>query len=130
MKNLIKLLLCLMLSSQAFAVCDSTDIKKNDDGSYNYGKDCHIEVGHVFKELDIRRQQIEELKDALVLKDSLTVKLEQRNQLWMDTSFKLNDKIQSYEKYKSDNQWISFGLGALTVILSGWALGQASKATR
>lgn len=120
-------MLCLALSSQAFAVCDSTDIKKNDDGSYNYGKDCHIEVGHVFKELEIRKQQIGEMKEALILKDSLTVKLEQRNQLWMDTSFKLNDKIQSYEKYRNDNQWITFGAGILTAVLAGWMVGQAAK---
>lgn len=128
MKKSILFLLILVSSLNSFAVCDNTDIKKNDDGSYTYGKECHLEVGRTFKELDIRKQQIGEMRDALILKDSLTAKLEERNQLWMDTSFKLNDKIQSYERYKSDNQWMIFGLGVLTTVLAGFALGQAARA--
>lgn len=122
----IAFLLVCVISLQSFALCDSKDIIKNENGTYTYSRDCHLEVGKTFKELELRKQQIDELKASLILKDSLTVKLEQQSQLWMDTSFKLNDKIQKYEQYKSDNQWVTFGAGVLTTVLAAWAVGQAA----
>lgn len=127
MNKLICFLLTAVISTQSFALCDSKDITKNEDGTYTYSRDCHVEVGKTFKELEIRKQQVDELKASLILKDSLTIKLEQQTQIWMDTSFKLNDKIQKYEQYKSDNQWVTFGAGVLTAILAGWAVGQAAR---
>jgi uncharacterized protein YdeI (BOF family) len=127
MKKIAIFLIVFLISAQALAVCDSTDIKKNEDGSYTYGKECHVLVGKTFKELEIRKEQVKEMEKSILFRDSLTIKLEQQSQLWMDTSFKLNDKIQTYEKYRNDNQWLVFGAGVLTVVLSGWALGQVAK---
>jgi len=128
MKKLISLVIVAMLtfnSLVSYAACDfATDIKENSNGTYTYSRDCHVEAGKAFKSVSLLGDKIELLEKKLELKDLMITKYEERTQLWMDTSFKLNDKLQTYEQVNSQDKWISFGLGVGLTILSVWAAGQ------
>jgi hypothetical protein len=122
MKMLSILLALCMVSNTAFADCNfSTDITKQADGTYSYTKECHIKVGQLVQDNKTKDQQISDLNQAITLKDLAITKSDQRAQMWMDTSFKLEDDVQKMNKFKSDNQWIYFGLGVLTVFAAGMA---------
>jgi len=126
MRNLlISLLIVVILPLKTFAACDfANDIKANPDNTYTYTKDCHIEVGKRVKKLGITEQQVVELEKVIELKDLALVKQKERADLWMDTSMKINDKLQSYESAARSSDWIHFGLGVGVTILSAWAVGQ------
>jgi hypothetical protein len=112
----------------AASSCDfSTDIKENPNGTYTYTRDCHIEVGKAVKSVSLLNEKIELLEKKIDLKDFQISKYEERTQLWMDTSFKLNDKLMTYEAIKRNDLWISFGLGVLTAIAAGYAVHQVAK---
>lgn len=122
------LLFSMSLPSLAFGSCDfANDIKLMSDGNYSYTKDCHVEVGKRIKKLDLATQEIDELNKTIELKDLALVKQKERADLWMDTSFKMNDKLQSYEAASSRSAWVQFGLGVGVTILSVWAAGQLVK---
>ena len=122
------ILLMVFSSVRGYAACDfSTDIKENSNGTYPYSRDCHIEVGKAVKSVSLLGEKIELLEKKIELKDLQISKYDERTQLWMDTSFKLNDKLMTYEATKKNDFWISFGLGVLTVIAAGYAVNQVAK---
>lgn len=125
----------LLASVAAFAVfsssalgCDfSKDIQPNPDGSYTYSRGCHIEVGKRVKKLSLMEQQVSELEKTIELKDIALSKQKQRADEWMDSSLVLNEKLQAYNYTTQKSNTLHFILGAATVILSAWAVGQATK---
>lgn len=125
-QKIISLVVLSLLTSQvSYADCVwSRDIKENQDGSYTYTRGCHVQVGKNNKELDLRKQQVEELNKTIELKDLALVKQEERVNLWMDSTLKMNDKIQSYESLRSTNQILYFGLGILVMSAAVWGAGQ------
>lgn len=125
MKKILTILLVMAMPLQALADCDfAKDIKDNQDGTYTYTRDCHIEVGKRIKKLDLATQQIDELNKTIELKDLALVKQKERADLWMNTSLQMSDKLQSYDKTNSFNQWLYFGLGVAATALSVWGAGQ------
>ena len=50
-----------------------------------------------------------------------------RIELWRDTTYKLEDRLIKHDKYAKKNDWLLFGGGILTTILTGWAIGQVNK---
>ena len=124
-KRLLTLVLVLTISSQAFALCDfKNDIKENQDGSYTYTRSCHVEAGKAFGKVSLLEDRISLLEKKIELKDLTIDRYDKRTELWIDTSFELNDKLQKYENLKSQDRWVSFGLGIGVAILSVWAAGQ------
>lgn len=123
------LILSIMFSHlRGFAACDfSTDIKESSNGTYSYTRDCHIEVGKAVRSVSLLGEKINLLEKQIDLKDLQISKYDERTQLWMDTSFKLNDKLMTYEATKKNDFWISFGLGVFTVLAAGYAVKQISK---
>lgn len=119
------LLLSLALFSQNCFSCDfANDIRVNQDGTYTYSKECHIEVGKRIKKLTLIEAQVVELERTIELKDLALSKEKQRADAWMDTSFQINDKLQKYDAISSKSNAVYFGLGLATAILSVWAAGQ------
>lgn len=130
MKKLVLSLLCLslLLPAPALASCDwDKDVKQNQDGSYTYTKGCHIQVGLSLEELDLRRTQVVELNKTIQLKDLAIKYSEERTQLWMDSSLKMNDRLNQYESARSGQQWFHFGLGVAVTVLSVWGAGQLKR---
>ncbi len=109
----------------ALADCNfATDIKAMPDGSYSYSRDCHVEVGKRVKKLVIVEQQVVELEKTIELKDLALSKETERASLWMDTSYKLQDKLMSYQSASKASDRLYFITGVLVTVASVWAAGQ------
>jgi hypothetical protein len=117
-----------LFTSLAYASCDfSKDIRSNPDGSFTYSRACHIEAGKAINSVSIMEERILGLEKKLELKDLMITRYDDRAQLWMDTSFKLNDRLQTYESLKATDRWTSFGLGVIMTVVSVWAAGQINR---
>lgn len=128
MKKLISTILIVScLSNVALADCDFSTVTKLEDGSYKYSKECHIKVGEMKRDLDIANKQVKLLNDSLELKDLALSKSNERIALWMDTTYKLEDRLNKIDELRSKNNWIYFGLGAVFTGLAVWGAGQLVK---
>jgi len=129
MKKIVSVVLALSLfSTSAMAECDfSTGINKNDNGTYTYSRECHIKVGEMKQDLEIANKQVEKLNKALDLKDLALTKADQRADLWMNTSFKLEDRVNTIDEMRKTNQWLYFGLGALAMFAATYAASQSLR---
>ena len=124
MKHILSSILIFCLAIPGYACEFSKDIQKNPDGSYTYTRDCHVEVGKTYKKLDFKVLQVEKLEEAIELKDLAIVKGHERIDLWMQTSFKLEDRVNTIDRMKERNKCIYFGLGILVTGFAVWGAGQ------
>ena len=109
----------------SFAKCDfSKDIEKHGEDRYSYTKDCHKEVGRLVTVEIKRAEQVEKLEKVIELKDLTIVKSHERMEMWKDTTFKLEDRVNLIDDSRSTNQWLYFGLGVLTMSAAVWGAGQ------
>lgn len=114
----------------ARGACDFTlgaGVERLADGRYAYSTDCHKAVGKLVLDAKDHEEEKLALRKTIDLKDLGLKTQEQRAQLWMDTSLKLEDRVTQMEQWKSTNQWIFFGLGVLTTGVAAWAVGQAVR---
>lgn len=120
----ILIIACLMPIS-AFADCDfKTGITKNDNGTYTYTRECHIKVGEIRQDLDIANGQNLKFTKALELKDLALSKSDQRADMWQQTAFKLEDRINTIDSYRTSNQWLMFGFGMVSMFAASYAASQ------
>lgn len=125
MKALISSVLATIFITNPVLACEfSKDIQKNADGSYTYTKGCHVEVGKTFKKLDLKEKQVDKLEEVIELKDLAIVKGHERIDLWMNTSFKLEDRVNTIDRLKERNKWLYFGLGIVVTGFAVWGAGQ------
>lgn len=126
MKRMLIAVICMSLAfnSTAFALCDSKDIIKQEDGSYKYSKECHLEVGKTFGALEKREKQVEKLEKALELKDLALDKSYERIDMWRDTTYKLEDRVNTMEEMKKNNEVLYFILGMAVTGLAVYGAGQ------
>jgi hypothetical protein len=129
MKKIVSFITAMFLfSSTCLADCDfSKDIKVNQDGSRTYSLGCHIKVGQIIQDNATKTQQIKDLQKAVTLKNSALQISDKRADDWMNTALKLEENVQKIDTLKKQNEWISFSLGALTVIGAGIAAAQLSR---
>lgn len=129
MKKFVAVILAMsLMSNVVFAECDfSTGINRNDNGTYTYTKECHVKVGEMKQDLKIAEEQNGKLNKALDLKDLAITKADQRADMWMNTTYKLEDRINTIDQMRSTNQWVAFGLGALTMFAAAYAASQLQK---
>jgi hypothetical protein len=126
----VKLFLAILItfsSSFSFACDFGKDIKENADGTYTYTRSCHIEAGKAFRSVKLLGEKIDLLEKEIELKDLQIKNYDERNRLWMATSFEIYDKMQSYEANRSRDNWLHFGLGMGLSILSVYAASQAVR---
>ena len=125
MKKIISSFITILFISNPVFACDfSKDIQKTEDGSYTYTKDCHITVGKTVKKLGLKEQQVDKLEEVIELKDLAIVKGHERIDLWMNTSFKLEDRVNTIDRLKERNKWLYFGLGIIVTGAAVWGAGQ------
>lgn len=126
MKKFVIFIICAtLIYSPTYADCDfSKDIQKQADGSYNYTKDCHIEVGKKVDALSKREQQVEKLEKAIDLKDLALDKAHERIDLWRETSYKIEDRANAMEQMKKNNELMYFALG---IVVTGIAIYGANQ---
>lgn len=125
-----KKLICLILlfcsvPNLVLADCDfAVGIKKTDHNTFEYSYDCHIAVGQMKQDLSIAKKQINDLSQAIKLKDLAINYSDQRGQLWQDTSLKMQDRITKIDELQSKNYFMYFGLGILSTIGVGLAVAK------
>ena len=124
--KIIHFIVYLMISPLSiYAECNlKTDIVKNPNGSRTYSEECHLLMGDWKKDLEKAEQEIVKLEQAIKLKDLAIVDYEKRVDLWRDTSFNLESKLTTIERFQTTDRWIMFGMGVATTVLSVWAAGQ------
>lgn len=118
-------LLVVLAPLRSLADCDfSTGIQKLPDGRYAYSEPCHKAVGKLVQDQKDKNVQLDaqkvQIKDLGVQLDAQ----EKRAQLWMDSSMKVEDRVNSLEAMKSSNQILYFGLGVLTMFGASYAAGR------
>jgi len=127
MKSLTAGIIALLVTNPVFADCDWKKIVNNNDGTYTYSRELHLCVGQLKQDLEATNVQLSEYKKAIDLKDLALSKSNERADLWMDTSFKLEDRLNKIDELRSKNAWIYFGLGALTVVGAGLIVKQTLR---
>lgn len=129
MKKLIStvLLFCFM-SNVSFADCDfSKGITPGPNDTFIYSGECHRKVGSLLQDNAAKDKTIGELNQVITLKDLAIQKADQRTQLWMDTSFKMEDRLNEVDSIYKKNEWLYFALG---IVVTGAAVYGAGQLVR
>ena len=126
-KSKVFLLVNLLALQIAFACDFSKGVTENPDGTFKYTRECHIEAGKKIKGYGILEEKNFELEKQVSLKDMIITKHEERTAMWMDTSLKLNDKLQTYDRLATSDRWTSFAIGFGAALLSIYVSDQALR---
>lgn len=127
LKTLINILtvLSILYPTESYAGCDfSKGITAGPNKTFIYTEACHLAVGALVQDNQVKTQQIADYVKAISMKDLALTASDTRANLWMSTSSSLEDRLQKVDKLQKDNEWIFFGLGVLT---TGFAAYTASK---
>ncbi len=116
MKKISLFILLFFLPQTVLSNCDWTQIKKNSDNTYTYSEELHLCVGKLVQDDKVKDQQIIDLTAAIQLKDLAIKMSDERVSLWEKTADDEMSRLNTIEKDRKTSDWISFGLGALTVI--------------
>ncbi len=126
-KYLIILLIFISVIPAGVSECVwSRDIKEVEEG-YLYKPSCHKKAGKLINDAKDREKQVEKLEKVIELKDLGLIKSHERINLWRDTSFKLEDRVNAMDKIKDRNKWIWFGFGILVTGGAVWGAGQLRR---
>jgi hypothetical protein len=115
MKKLIySILLISLFPLGCFADCDwKTGITQGPNNTFVYTEACHQEVGKLVK-------ANKDLTSAIQLKDLALTNADARTALWQKSADDEMDRLNKMSADRKMNDWLFFGLGALTVIGSGF----------
>lgn len=112
MKKLLIFILLFSISAQAS--CDwKTGITPGPNDTFIYSGVCHRAVGDLV-------QANKDLTAAIQLKDLAIQMSDSRIILWEKTAGDEQDRLAKMSSASNTNQWLFFGLGAVTVVLSGF----------
>lgn len=127
-KLILAIMVVCMLPLQALAECKwETGITKLSNGNYEYTKECHVKVGETVRDLNISLGQNLKLTEALSFKDLALTKANERADLWMNTSYKLEARIETMDSIYQRNKWLYFGLGILVASAAVYGAGQLNN---
>lgn len=126
-KLILALTVVCLLPISSFADCDYTKIVSNSDGTYQYSRELHICVGIMKRDLGIALTQKDLLYSALELKEVALTKANERADLWMQTSKKLESNIETMDSLYQRNKWLYFGLGILAASAAVYGAGQLRR---
>ena len=108
------------------AECDWKTIEEK-DGKFIYSKECNIKVGQLVKEMALKDEQIVKLNKVIELKDLMILKGDERIELWRATTYKLEDRLISQDKWSNRKDWLYFAGGIIVTIAVGVANSYARK---
>lgn len=120
------LILILLIPQLAFAECDYSTVKKVDNG-YLYSTECHKATGKALKELNIREEQVENLKKTIKLKDLALVTADSRILNYQEVAYKNTERLNRLNSVQSKQNMLYFIGG---IVLSTLSVYAASKAIR
>ena len=107
----------------SYAACNPKDIVKK-SGYYQYPVDCHVDYGRLRKVEDERKKQVAHLEKSIELKDLAIDTSLKRIEIWQKSTYKLEDRLLTFERNNDKMKWIYFGLG---IAVMGLATHGASK---
>lgn len=108
---------------QSSLACDWTTIKKTPDG-FLYSTECHLKVGQLVKNEALYKQQVDELNQALSLKDLALTKADERIRIWRDESYKQYEFNHKYQSFSDTQKIIYFSLGIVFTGIAVYVAGQ------
>lgn len=112
----------------AFSKCiPKTDIQRQQDDTFIYTAGCHVEFGEFRLKNRYQQKQIQELKQAITLKDLAYSKANTRADMWRDVSYQLKDNIVSLEKSREKTKYTYFVIGFASAIGVAWGLNQIKQ---
>jgi len=122
MKKFIASFILLILSCNICLAdnCDWTQITMLPNGNYSYNPILNLCVGNLVQDSATKDKQLADLNQAITDKNAALTASDQRATLWSNTSASLESRLQTIDSEEKHNDWIFFGLGALTVIGAGW----------
>jgi hypothetical protein len=124
MKKLV--IIAILIPRLILASCDWSTIQESGD-TYIYSKECHIAVGKLVKEVELREEQVAELMKTIELKDLAINTQKERIELWRNTSLDLEDRLFKRKDRSTTSTYALIASGVLISVLSAWAMGQANK---
>lgn len=126
MKKLISSILILCLSTIAMADpnCNWSTIKTLPDGGYEYSPSLNLCVGNLIQTNKTQSAQIVDLTKAIELKDLALTAADSRTQIWETTSLAEQDRLTKISTEQKDNNFLYFGLGILSTVLTGFAVAK------
>lgn len=119
-KYLVAIVIGILIPSIASAECDWQFIKNMSNGDYEYSPECHLKVGQLVQDNQVKLTQINDLNAALQLKDLAIQTSDARVALWQKTADDSMDRLTKVDSNQRTNEIIYFALGALTVLGAGW----------
>ena len=127
-KTILALVMLSLFPFSALAECEwKTGITKLPSGTFEYSRDCHFKVGETVRDLGIAKEQYRLTTEALTLKDLAISKADARAELWMQTSYSLEKRIETLDKMNTQTKWIYFGLGVLATSAAIYGASQLSR---
>lgn len=116
---ILALISVICLPQQVLADCDfAKGITKGPNKTFIYSEECHLKVGQLVQDNKVQTQQLGDLTKAVSLKDLALKDSDARAQIWMDTSGKLEDRLQKVDSLERKNDILYFGLGVVTTFLA------------
>lgn len=120
----LSIILTLILNQVALADCDFSKGITEVTGGYLYTKECHQKVGKMTEDLKDREVQVEKLTKSIELKDLSIQFNEKRADMWLNTSSKLEDRLNTIERFNATTNFLFFGLGMVFMGAAVWSAAQ------
>jgi hypothetical protein len=133
--KIIALILTIVFSVNSLAVCDNAvtlrkgdTVKDCDRIGYSLEYDKTVRADLV--EGDYNKKIVEEQKKLIELKD-LSISLNQKqSELWKEEAMREREAYDKERNKGNKSLWLGIALGVLLTVGAGYAIGQASKASR
>jgi hypothetical protein len=121
-----------MMSNFAFADCKpavrlNVGDKVTDCPRIGLSEDADKQIRIDLIEGDFNKKIVEEQKRQIDLKDLMITDLRTQKDLWRDDAMREREYADSQRAKSDRNFWIGFGIGILSVVAAGYAIGQVSK---
>ena len=101
----------ICLSFNLYAECDTSTIKKTDDG-YVYTKQCHLRVGELVYE-NTSKKEIIDLQEQLI----------QQQKNYIKGQYEVINELRKEDFPK----WVFYGAGVISTIATVWAASRLGR---
>ena len=111
-----KIIVLLLFPVLSWSNCDWKNIEEK-EGKYIYSEECHVKVGKTVKKAE-RQEKI------ITLQDLTINKYDERLELWINHSDKLEKRVTDMERFKELHSTLYFIGGVLFTSLAVYSAGQ------
>jgi hypothetical protein len=122
MKQLvISIILACIIPRICWAGCDwSTDVTPGTNHTWIYSDECHLEVGKLVQSNKVQLQQINDLTNAVQLKNLALTADDSRVMLWQKSADDELSRLNTIQADQHRSDFLYFTLGVAAAIGTGW----------